>query len=1053
MDDIASGRSVDIELGGQEVITIELDGLDENTTDVLDLLKEGQCKVWIWTKLAAEYFRRGWLSCAEQIALAAVETLQANGTGSTLAPIYALLANLQLAKGRDAPMLVLEDAQLDRLPEAEKTEKIKFTEEASKYLNKSQQSLAENPEDDSMGIALPYLSRGIQQLAQQSFDEALRSFEGVLSQSPTNIARVLFQKKFYKEALRLYQDVLRYKPNCKPDPRVGIGMCLWALGHKEKAKQAWQRSLEVNPGGWQVQLLLGIESINASKSQAISEEAKTQAFLSGTEMVGRTFRMNSKNASAANAMCEIMIRKGKYQQAMKLAERTIQFADTRTLLAEGYLRAARAAHAQGNLQQARQFYATVLNKLGDTQKDRSQLTIASIGMAQLQMHYDEAAAAIHTLDTLIQQPNTQRSPEAIVMLASLRACPRPGVSSSEVAQEKAQARDLFDRALKGLEIDGARHGPSKASLNITDDLDMHLEIARLWQGENTERVYKAYKEAMRISETFGDVDPRLVNNLGVLEHLEGRLSEARTLYESALTKVAGQGKGDEAMSTSMLFNLARVYEDEGDVTLAKEAYDKLLSRHPEYIDAKIRQSQMLLSVNKFAEANDLLKQCLSAHPSNLNLRAAYLHFLMQTIRIGDYKSFKEFVFSTLKDHDKHDVYSLCAAAWLHFFQARESRDVSQKGLEERRKAFQRAAEYYEKALQLDPQCAYAAQGLAIIIAEDALGNLYGAMGSAAPDDHQRRLINVREALDIFAKVRESINDGSVYTNMGHCYYSRDEFDRAIESYETASGRFYQNQNYSVLMCLCRSWYSKAIKDQSPMAMNTALRYAQSALHILPNDKVALYNIAMIQQKAAEMMFSIPAPKRNLKDLQRRRKYGDIMLRKAEEHLSSQRQYESEQQARLEAARQKRLEEKLRLEEEERLRMEALRIEAEKLAEERRIAREQAMEWTREVKGDSDEEKEKRPKKAKKPRSDHVSGDEGEPKKRRRGKLRKEKASSEQPEEENMFSEEDEPQEKPKKPRAAKKRVVRDDDDEDGAGPRKKQFKSREVLSDTDDEMS
>ena len=65
-------------------------------------------------------------------------------------------------------------------------------------------------------------------------------------------------------------------------------------------------------------------------------------------------------------------------------------------------------------------------------------------------------------------------------------------------------------------------------------------------------------------------------------------------------------------------------------------------------------------------------------------------------------------------------------------------------------------------------------------------------------------------------------------------------------------------------------------------------------------------------------------------------------------------------------------------------MEALRIEAEKLAEERRIAREQAMEWTREVKGDSDEEKEKRPKKAKKPRSDHVSGDEGEPKKREGG---------------------------------------------------------------------
>lgn len=68
-----SNRSVDIELGGQEVITIDLDNLDPNPEDVLDLLKEGQCKVWVWTKLAGEYWRRGFLGAAEKIALAAVE--------------------------------------------------------------------------------------------------------------------------------------------------------------------------------------------------------------------------------------------------------------------------------------------------------------------------------------------------------------------------------------------------------------------------------------------------------------------------------------------------------------------------------------------------------------------------------------------------------------------------------------------------------------------------------------------------------------------------------------------------------------------------------------------------------------------------------------------------------------------------------------------------------------------------------------------------------------------------------------------------------------------
>ena len=43
----APGRSIDIELGSQEVINIELDTLDANADDVLEVLKEGQTKVTV----------------------------------------------------------------------------------------------------------------------------------------------------------------------------------------------------------------------------------------------------------------------------------------------------------------------------------------------------------------------------------------------------------------------------------------------------------------------------------------------------------------------------------------------------------------------------------------------------------------------------------------------------------------------------------------------------------------------------------------------------------------------------------------------------------------------------------------------------------------------------------------------------------------------------------------------------------------------------------------------------------------------------------------------
>lgn len=71
-----------------------------------------------------------------------------------------------------------------------------------------------------------------------------------------------------------------------------------------------------------------------------------------------------------------------------------------------------------------------------------------------------------------------------------------------------------------------------------------------------------------------------------------------------------------------------------------------------------------------------------------------------------------------------------------------------------------------------------------------------------------------------------------------------------------------------------------------------------------------------------------------------------------------------------------------------------------------------MEWTREVKMESDEERERRPKKTRKPKAEAISGDEAEPKKKRRGKLRR--PPSEQGDEEQPNYSDEEEMEKPVK---------------------------------------
>ncbi|KZT29077.1 TPR-like protein [Neolentinus lepideus HHB14362 ss-1] len=1096
-------RSIDIEIGTQEVITIELDNLDSNPSDLVDLLKEGQCKVRVWTRLASEYWRRGYLDAAEKIGHAAVESFNDNGVTASLPPVYSLLANIQIARARNAPKVILPNARQDDMSNEKAKEE--YYREAAQMLNSSERAVTESGE--GFDPTLAFLTRGIQQLATRSMDDALRTFEGVMVQKPTNVvallgkARILYARRQYPQALKLFQQVLQLNPRCLPDPRIGIGLCLWAMNYKEKAKVAWQRSVDLYPDGWAAQLLLGLEAVNSSKDESKEVTERTQALVMGTKLIETAFRANNRAAAAANALCELLLMKGNYGRALKLSERTIQFADTLSILTEGYIRAGRVCHAEGSYVEAGKHYSAASD-------GNPKHVLAAIGQAQMQMLNDEWPAAIHTLDTLIQPPNPQKSLEATVMLASIRSHQRPGVSSSDMAKEKARARDLFDRVAKELHLyedHSTLNGHSIQSLprslrDIKDDMDMHAEVARLWQDDNLDRTSRALREALRISESTGQVDPRLLNNLGLLQHLEGHPQEARQAYERALTSAAGLASDvGEGMSTSILYNLARAYEDEGSEQLAKDAYDKLLARHPEYVDAKIRQAHILVDINRQNEAHELLKQALSSQNNNMNLRAYYTYFLVNSTSP---KVTKEFVFATLKDHDKHDLYSLCAAGWIMYNQARESREQGPKAVEERKQGFRRSAEFYEKALQLDPSCAFAAQGLAIVTAEDALGSLAGGvLQGSSSEEAQKRFKNARDALDVFAKVRESINDGSVYVNIGHCHYVRDEFDRAIESYETASKRFYDGHNVTVLMCLCRSWYAKSIKDQSFQAMNTALRYAQQALHLQPNDKVTLYNIAMIQQKAAEMMFALPTTKRSLQELERaiehaghaqklfaslasdpssqvpyskdiadqRKKYGDSMLRRADEQLAQQRQHETETQARLSAARQKRQEEKERLEQLEREEMERLRKQAEELAEERRKAREQALEWSRQAKDLSDEEDIDRPRKqrktAKKQKGGDISGDEAaaasanEGKRKRRGRVKRDNNGevAELPaaeEEEALFSEDE--GEKTAKKRGTKKRIIRDDDEEDPDGThgpaRKKQIKSKEYINDSDEDM-
>ena len=81
-------------------------------------------------------------------------------------------------------------------------------------------------------------------------------------------------------------------------------------------KPCWLR-LKVtsqNPSEWSAQLLLGLESINSSKNDQLTEPEKARSFLAGTKLIEKAFHANNRSAAAANALCELFLRKGNHSR-------------------------------------------------------------------------------------------------------------------------------------------------------------------------------------------------------------------------------------------------------------------------------------------------------------------------------------------------------------------------------------------------------------------------------------------------------------------------------------------------------------------------------------------------------------------------------------------------------------------------------------------------------------------------------------------------------------------------------------------------------------------
>ncbi|WRT66885.1 uncharacterized protein IL334_003848 [Kwoniella shivajii] len=1024
---------------GQGGIQTDLDlnslAEDEIAAVIPDMLADYSAECRDWTLIASEHWKQERWSRTEELLRRGI-TFFAGGSGRhpdpvALVNLHAMLAHLHLHLARSAPKVILPMSKYDKIAAGTRTKDF-YHKEAAANLNAATEALRasgagleDEPVSLAMGRVIHYLATGQPGLAHPLV-------ERLLQRQPNNLialsaqARLQFARRAHEAALLTYQKLLSLDPEMSPDPRIGLGLCLWQLGDRTKARTAWERALTREPDSWVCLLLLGLASLNLAREPALKREERLRFETEGVDFVKRAFKLNVKSPASALALATISGQGGQLPVASKLAERAIQYSDNKRHSVLASSERGRLGFITGDVADAGRYIAASKAEDPNTVNILAELTLGQIAIKSGNLR-----EALNFIEQTAKRLNGKGPLEYTVLHACLLAYPHPGMSPDELSKNRITARNMLSE-IHNL-VASAESDEDWAKLRgIGSDADIFVDLAKLWQDESLEKSISAYQTALSIKsdselEESQDLSPpdlrtiRMSDNLGVLFQLQGNVETAERTYQEALQKISSMdGKETEILKTVLAYNLGRAYEESGDNVKAAQWFRDVLRQHPEHMESKVRLALIAASAGRNYDAHTLLKESLKADETNLALRSVYTNFL---ISIGSYKEALSFTSQTLK-YDKADTYTFSALGWLHFTLGREAK--SPQEISDRPKQYLRSAEAYERALHIDPNCAHAAQGLAISLVEDSLTPPKNDITGIEEGKYRARLAG--QALSIFSRIKDSLADGPVNVNMGHCYFVRGEEEKAIESYGTASNSF-KGRNVSVLLYLARAWYALANRESNFSAMNKALGYCQQAMHVQPSDRAILYNIAMIQQKAAEMLFSLDVSKRTLEELEvglqqaqqaantfralaedrsgplpydadladQRARYGDGLLRRAPGEMEKQKSYESEFQARVEEARKMRAAEQDRIQAAEAARRAEIEAKAAALAEERRKAREEALAWQEELNARVAEEESRKvtnaeKRKKRKEQGTIDSGDDGEVDGQPREKKSRRKAS-------------------------------------------------------------
>lgn len=564
-----------------------------------------------------------------------------------------------------------------------------------------------------------------------------------------------------------------------------------------------------------------------------------------------------------------------------LARRAIERTDVNAVASDGWFTLARKEHDREEYAKANDFYNRADQARGGLDKGYPP---AKFGVVQSLLRLQDFDGAKFRLEKLMQ---TSKSLEATTLLGCLFAEEVFAAQSSPLKEDKSaetkKAISMLETIRKSWSDEKTQRKPDEAVL---------LYLARLYETTQPMESMKCLQkveqlqlekvpESDRPRVEAGDdpglyfallrehLPPQLLNNMACFLYTSESYDSARETFQIALNACVKTTEKQEAQNadpdhpsteadnldtdalvTTISFNLARTYEALDLLPEAQKVYQGLLARHPDYTDASTRLTYIALRESPTSDGPKKMGSLYQSDSANIEVRALMGWYLnrskRRTTNVAEDQEQRHYK-HTLQNHDKHDKYALTGMGNIYLLTARDMPRSSEPEKDKRRKMYEKAVEFFDKALQLDPRNAYAAQGIAIALVDD-----------------KRDFSN---AVQIFSRVRDTLRDPSVHINLGHIYTELRQFQRSIENYEMAlkkDGR--KSENAQILACLSRVWLLKGKADKSYTALTTSLSYSQRALAAQPELIHLQFNIAFVQFQIAQLINSLSESQRTLEEV-------------------------------------------------------------------------------------------------------------------------------------------------------------------------------------------